>query len=141
MRRHSISGYALLMVLGLAWLVGQPGARSLSADQAGGLPALEERVADLEATNASQAAQITALQQSHASQPARIAALQDRLDRDEAELTALGTGLMVVEAKTAPILVAGDDFTIIGKNVFIQDGSGATESDTGLGNLTVGYNA
>jgi hypothetical protein len=47
--------------------------------------------------------------------------------------------LLVVEAKTAPISVDGFSFTISGKNVFIQDGLGATESVSGLGNLTVGY--
>jgi hypothetical protein len=120
MRKHGISGYGLLMVLGLAWLVGQPGVRSLSADQAGGLPALEKRVAALEAL-------VKSLQQTNSGQAAEIAALNARL--------------LAVEGKTAPISVAGTDFVIAGKNVFIVDGSGATESDSGLGNLTIGYNA
>src|SRR5262249_44614356 len=112
MRKHGISGYGLLMVLGLAWLVGQPGVRSLSANQAGGLPALEQRVAALEAL-------VKSLQQTNSGQAAEIAAL---------------------EAKTAPISVAGTNFMITGKNVFIVDGSGATDSGSGLGNLTIGYN-
>src|SRR5262245_16105179 len=119
MRRHSISGYALLMVLGLAWLVGQPGARSLSADQAGGLPGLEKRLAALEATVAS-------LQKVNNSQAAKIAALTSRLQ--------------VVEAKTAAIRDDGTTYVITGRNVFIQDGSGNTDGGTGLGNLTIGYN-
>ena len=119
MRKHGISGYGLLMVLGLAWLVGQPGVRSLSADQAGGLPALEKRVAALEAL-------VKSLQQPNSGQAAEIAALNARL--------------LAVEGKTAPIGVAGTDFVIAGKNVFIVDGSGDTESHSGLGNLTVGYN-
>jgi hypothetical protein len=120
MRKHGISGYGLLMIVGLAWLVGQPGVRSLSADQAGGLPALEKRVAALEAL-------VKSIQQTNGGQAAEIAALNARL--------------LAVEGKTAPISVAGTDFVIAGKNVFIVDGSGATESDSGLGNLTVGYNA
>src|SRR5262249_5502588 len=120
MRKHGILGYGLLMILGLAWLVGQHGVRPLSADQPGGLPALEKRVAALETMVAS-------LQQVNAGQAAEIASLKNRLT--------------VVEAKTAPISVAGTDFVITGKNVFIQDGSGFTEGGTGLGNLTVGYNA
>src|SRR5262249_30921254 len=133
MRKHGILGYALLMVLGLAWLVGQPGVRSLSADQAGGLPALEKRVAALEAL-------VKSLQQTNTSQAADIAALKNRLDQAEVDLTALDAGLQAVEVKTAPISVVGTDFVITGKNVFIVDGSGATKSESGLGNLTVGYN-
>src|SRR5262249_61624379 len=98
MRKHGISGYGLLMVLGLAWLVGQPGVRSLSADQAGGLPALEKRVAALEAM-------VKSLQQTNNSQAAEIAALNNGLDQAELELAALDAGLMVHETKTAPIRV------------------------------------
>jgi hypothetical protein len=56
-------------------------------------------------------------------------------------LASLNSRLQVVEAKTAPISVDGSGFTITGKNVFIQDGSGGTNGGTGLGNLTIGYNA
>jgi hypothetical protein len=55
-------------------------------------------------------------------------------------LASLNARLNAVEAKTAPISVAGTSFIITGKNVFIQDGSGQTDGGTGLGNLTVGYN-
>ena len=103
----------------LVWLVAQPGARPLLADQRGGLPALEQRVAELEAL-------VKSLQENNTSQVDQIAALNARL--------------LAVEAKTAPISVADTDFMIIGKNVSIVDGSGATESSTGLGNLIVGYN-
>src|SRR4051812_595092 len=61
MKKYGIPSYTLLIVLIVAWLVGQPGARPLAADQAGGLPALEKRVAALEATVKSQADQVTAL--------------------------------------------------------------------------------
>jgi hypothetical protein len=132
MRKHGIQSHALLIILGLAWLVGE--ARPLSAQQTGGLPNLERRVAALEA-------KVNWLQQTNTSQAAQIAALQSRLVQDEATLTSLNAQLLVVEAKTAPISVAGTDFMIIGKNVFIQDGSGQTDGGTGLGNLTIGYNA
>ena len=49
--------------------------------------------------------------------------------------------IAALEAKTAPLSVVGDSFVITGKNVYIVDGSGTTDSDTGLGNLTIGYNA
>jgi hypothetical protein len=132
MNKHGVQGYTLLIVLGLAWLVGQ--ARPLSAQQTGGLPDLAQRVAALEA-------RVNALQQTNTSQAAQIAALQSQLVQDKATLTALNARLLVVEAKTVPISVVGTDFMITGKNVFIQDGSGQTDGDTGLGNLTIGYNA
>ena len=56
-------------------------------------------------------------------------------------LTSLNNRLMVVEAKTAPLSVSGTNFLITGKNVQIVDGTGSTSSTSGLGNLTVGYNA
>lgn len=126
MGKHGVYGFALLMVFGLAWLVGQQVARPLAAQQTGGLPALERRVGALEA-------RVNSLQQTNTG-------LEDRLAQVDGELDALNARLRVVKAKTAPISVAGIAFTITGKNVFIQDGSGATASDTGLGNLTVGYN-
>jgi hypothetical protein len=119
MRTRGIPTYGLLAALVLAWLVGQYGTRPLAADQAGGLPDLARRVATLEAT-------IGSLQQTNAVQAAQITALQ--------------AGLAAIQAKTAPISVAGTSFIISGKNVLIQDGSGGTESLSGLGNLIVGYN-
>jgi len=55
-------------------------------------------------------------------------------------LTSLNNRLTVVEARTAPLSVTGNTFTITGKNVQIVDGTGRTSSVSGLGNLTVGYN-
>ena len=104
----------------LVWLVGQLGQSPLIAQQTGGLPALEARLAALEAM-------VAALQEVNTNQADRIAALEARITQ--------------VEAKTSPISVAGTNFVITGKNVFIVDGSGATESSSGLGNLIVGYNA
>ena len=113
MRKYRMYGYGLLAALGVAWLVAQQGEHALSAPQTGGLPDLAKRVAGFEA---------------------KVASLQQTVDSKSAEIVALQT-------KTAPISVAGNDFTISGKNVFIQDGSGSTNSNTGLGNLTIGYNA
>ena len=109
-----------LFLLGLVWFVGQLGQLPLVAQQTGGLPALEERMATLEAT-------VAALQGINTNQAAEIAALKARVTQ--------------VEVKTTPISVAGTNFVITGKNVFIVDGSGGTDSGSGLGNLTVGYNA
>ena len=50
-------------------------------------------------------------------------------------------GVAAVEGKTAPLSVSGTDLTITGVNVHIVDGSGSTDSTSGLGNLIVGYNA
>ncbi len=48
---------------------------------------------------------------------------------------------MAVEAKTAPLSLNGTTLTVSGVNVQVVNGSGATASNSGLGNLTVGYNA
>lgn len=110
---------ALALAIALGWLGGAGAPRPLAAQQAGGLPALERRVAALEAAGAAQ-------QQVNAGQASQI--------------TALNTRLLVVEGKTAPISVSATTYAITGRNVFILDGSGATDGGTGLGNLTIGYN-
>jgi hypothetical protein len=115
MKNYGLRGSNLLIVLGFVWIGFQLQARPLSAQPPGppgSLQGLQERMAALEAA-------VTSLQQKNTELTERLAA---------------------VEAKTAPISVAGSDFTITGKNVFIQDGSGQTDGQTGLGNLTVGYN-
>jgi hypothetical protein len=132
MNKRGILDSTLLILLGLAWLMGQ--ARPLFAQQTGGLPDLAQRMTALEA-------RVNTLQQTNTNQAAQIAALQSQLLQDKATLTALNARLLVVEAKTAPISVVGTDFIITGKNIFIQDGSGQTNGNTGLGNLTIGYNA
>ena len=95
--------------------------------QAGGLPALQTRVAALEAQNTSQGQQIAAL-------AGRVAAL---------------------EAKTQYLTVSGTDTYFTGTNVHIRNGLGSTNGNpadpftldpddtavNGLGNLIVGYNA
>ena len=59
----------------------------------------------------------------------------------KAQIDALTGRVAVVETRTAPLSVAGPDFTITGMNVHIVDGTGSTNSNSGLGNLIVGYNA
>ena len=111
--------FRFAILLALAWLVAQLGQPPLAAQQKGGLSALEPRVAALEAT-------LAALKEENISQAAAIATLEARVTQ--------------VEGKTAPISVTETTYTITGRNVFIVDGSGQTRNDSGLGNLTVGYN-
>ena len=121
LRRGFAVGFALAatsaLVLLLSMLGSGPG--PAQGQETGGLPNLAARVADLEAL-------VESLQSVNTDQTARFRVLTERL--------------AVVEAKTAPIGVFDDDFVITGKNVYIVDGSGDTESDSGLGNLIVGYN-
>ncbi len=58
-------------------------------------------------------------------------------------LASLNTRLTAVETKTAPLSYNSTTklLTVSGANVMIIDGTGATESTSGLGNLQVGYNA
>lgn len=122
MKRLSVAvGLLLALVaaplLSLSMLDSAP--RSAQGQETGGLPDLAARVAGL-------AALVKSLQLTNTDQAAQITALTERL--------------AAVEAKTAPIGVFGADFVITGKNVYIVDGSGDTESNSGLGNLTIGYN-
>ena len=68
-----------------------------------------------------------------------LAVLVARLNADDAKIADL-------QAKTAPITTTGDAalgylVTIARANVQIVDGTGATGSTSGLGNLVIGYNA
>ncbi len=58
-------------------------------------------------------------------------------------LSSLNARLTAVENKTAPLAYnAGTKLlSVTGANVMIIDGTGATESTSGLGNLQIGYNA
>ena len=58
-------------------------------------------------------------------------------------LASLNTRLTAVENKTAPLAynAATKLLSVTGANVMIIDGTGSTESTSGLGNLQVGYNA
>ena len=57
-----------------------------------------------------------------------------------AQVGTLKAQVAALRAKTAPLSVSGSDLTISGVNVHIVDGTGVTESTSGLGNLIVGYN-
>jgi hypothetical protein len=56
-----------------------------------------------------------------------------------AQVSTLKAQVAVLQAKTAPLSVSGSLFKIEGVNVQIDDGTGATGSTSGLGNLTLGY--
>ncbi len=58
-------------------------------------------------------------------------------------LASLNARLIAVENKTAPLAYDSADklLTVSGTNVMIVDGTGATSSTSGLGNLQIGYNA
>ena len=121
------------MVLALAGLASVY-TRPVAAQQTGGLPELARTVAAMQL-------RVDSLAQINSEQAAMISALTNRLNQVDATLAAHGSRIVAVETKTAPIQVSGRNFVITGKNVFIQDGSGNTASSTGLGNLTIGYNA
>jgi hypothetical protein len=116
----ALSAFALVVVYGPGIL------RPVNASQKGGVPAVNTRVEQLEQLTSQQAGQIEAL------------TLQ--LQASQQTIAQLVTRIESVERKTAPIGIDGDNLTISGVNVFIIDGSGSTRSDTGLGNLTIGYN-
>lgn len=121
------------------------GAQNGNSAQAGGLPALEKRVAALEAQNQSQGQQIIALQTSLA---------QERSARMAAD-TLLAARATTLETKTQYLSVQGSETYFTGTNVHIRNGLGATNGNpadpralasnatqvNGLGNLIVGYNA
>lgn len=132
MSRSNAARFWIVSVVLLAFAV-LGGPKNAFAQQTGGLPQLERRVAALESL-------VSTLAQTNADQAAKILALTARLDAAEAKLASQNTRVQNLEAKTAPIAVVGTQMTITGVNVFIQDGSGSTASNSGLGNLTIGYN-
>ena len=139
-----------------------PGARSAIAQETGGLPALERRVAALEAVSSSQQ---TAVNELTARLNAEIADRQQAVAKTLADAKAYADQAIAAEAAraqsveasiqnsvgalqvvTAPLSISGTDLTISGVNVHIVSGSGRTDDNvgsggtiTGLGNLIVGY--
>jgi len=92
--------------------------------QAGGLPALAARVAELEEQSAAQAAQIDDLE-------AELAAQEARIDALESDNAALGAVLSVD--------ISGD-LLVSGANLRIESGAGSTSAaPNGKGNLIIGY--
>jgi hypothetical protein len=69
-----------------------------------------------------------------------LAALVAKVNALTAQNTALQGRVTALETKTAPLSVSGSLLKIEGVNVQIDDGTGATSSASGLGNLTIGYN-
>ena len=122
--------------------------------QAGGLPALERRVAALEALATGQANKIAALEAALAAEKAARQAADAALQAADAALATRATAL---ENKTQYLSVSGTDTFFTGTNVHIVNGLGATNGNpsdpfseftglgpatkvNGLGNLIVGYN-
>ena len=136
MKNRLFRGFYLLFAISLAWLVSQQLLRPISAQETGGLPALERRVAALEAKVNSQQTSIADLQ-------AKLNAETSRAKAAEAELQ---TSVSALQALTAPLSLNGTDLTFTGVNVHIVSGSGRTDDGvgsggtlTGLGNLIIGY--
>ena len=111
----------------------------VNAQQTGGLPALERRVAELEA-------KVTALVGVNSSQSAAILALQTQLSAAEIRIAG-------IEGKLTFLTVTGSDMYITGANLHIVNGLGATNGYptdprstdpnltkvNGIGNLIIGY--
>ncbi len=131
MRRRAILNLFCVTAIGLLHLVGLPNQQPLSAQQTGGLPDLEKRLAALET-------KVADLAQVNTSQAAEIAALKQRVSQ--------------AEAKLVYVSVEGTEMSITGANLNIRNGLGATNGNpddplnftltavNGLGNLVVGYN-
>jgi hypothetical protein len=127
----------VLMALAFSALAGMlllsPGSRNAVAQQAGGLPALEKRVAALEAT-------ITSLQNqvNHISLTPGPAGPQG----PKGDTGATGPMGPAGTAGASPFVLSGDGTTYVlsGYNLQIVDGTGQTPSLSGRGNLIIGYN-
>jgi len=145
LRMASCRGVALVCALGVLAMFGVTTATPANAQQFGGLPALEKRVAALEAIVVANMEQIAAL---------KAALLAENSARQAAE-SALANRAEVLEEKTQFMSVEGTELYITGANVHIRNGLGATNGNpddpratapettavNGLGNLTIGYNA
>ncbi|HVK04399.1 MAG TPA: hypothetical protein VM490_13055 [Armatimonadaceae bacterium] len=141
--RHCSARFALLLGVFALLLVAPPAFAQGGNSQAGGLPALEKRVAALEAQNQAQAQQIAAL----------LAALAQETAARQSADAALANRASALENKTQYLSVSGTDTYFTGTNVHIRNGLGATNGNpanplstaptqvNGLGNLIVGYNA
>jgi cell division protein FtsB len=126
---------ALVVIVGLlAFLLAPVAQAQKGGGGIGGGLSLEARVAALESENTVLKSRVATLESENATQAQQITALQSAD-------TALGNRITPLETKTASLSVSGTDFIISGMNVQIVDGTGSTESASGLGNLTIGYNA
>lgn len=144
MRMRPFGTVALVSALSVVVMFGVARPPTLSAQQTGGLPALAQRVAVLEAL-------LSASQQNVAALEAALAA--ETAARQAAD-AALATRATLLEDKTQFMSVAGTDVIFTGANVHIRNGLGATNGNpadprttsaastvvNGLGNLIIGYN-
>lgn len=133
-----------LLLCGFTVLLFSRSALSQGAgSQAGGLPALEQRVAALEAQASSQNAQIAALQ-------ATVSAQAGVISAQAARITALEGKTQDMNRLVDP-LTGMETVRFSGVNVQVVSGSGATNgvpgdplrsggAVNGLGNLIIGYN-
>jgi hypothetical protein len=137
----------LLVLCGIALLLIAPAAFSQGGNsQQGGLPALEKRVAALEALSQAQADTVAKLEDALAAEKA---------GRQAAD-AALATRATALENKTRYLSVSGTETLLTGTNLHIVNGLEATNGNpadpfaegkgqpgaktNGLGNLIVGYN-
>jgi hypothetical protein len=143
---YAIAAYLALVGV-LAISTSQIG-HTQGSSQQGGLPALEARVAALEATIGGQNSAIADLQNALAAEKAASiaadAALQSNLDSEsparQAADSALQAGIAVVADKVVHFSRVGNEVYITGANLHLLNGMGTTDTANGLGNLIVGYN-
>jgi hypothetical protein len=58
----------------------------------------------------------------------------------ESQVAALASRIAALEAKLTHVSVAGNDITISGVNLYVNNGTGSTDAVNGLGNVVIGYN-
>lgn len=145
MRPQAIGSVVIGLAFGLFAVLATANPIRLSAQQTGGLPALERRLAALELALTKKTQEITALQ----------AALAAEKAAREAADTALATRASALEDKTRFMSTSDTETYFTGTNVHILNGLGATNGNpddprtlnpdatdvNGLGNLIIGYNA
>ena len=159
----------VVLVVAAALILSPQVGQAQDGNQAGGLPALEKRVAALEAKVGADATRIAALEAKAVADATRIAALEAKADADATRITALEASVAtqsgqisaLQNALSAEVTArtqadanhnnvlkwfsvtpqgAGADIRITGANLQIVNGAGLTDQVNGFGNLIVGYN-
>src|SRR5262249_18475326 len=69
-----------------------------------------------------------------------VVGLAPRTGQADPTLASLATRVTALEAKLKYLTTSGTSMYITGANLFIRNGTGATNMTNGLGNLTIGYN-
>jgi hypothetical protein len=145
MRPQTIARAVAFSALGLIVVLATARPRPLTAQQSGGLPALERRVAALESALIEKSQEIGAL---------RAALVAEKAARVAAD-TALANRAEALEGKTRYMSTSGTETYFTGTNLHVLNGLGATNGNpndpralgpdetnvNGLGNLIIGYNA